>query len=109
MIDTDTLLELLSDGRRRYILTRLVSAEGSVTGTDLAAELVRLAGSEPHDDELSRVRIGLVHAHLPKLQAAGAIDFDRQRDEIRCTDALRERQPVVAAVTSIERSLTVEA
>jgi hypothetical protein len=69
-VDRYSVLELLSNRHRRRLLTTL-SAEGSTTAVPVA------------DDEASEadpVRLAMYHIHLPKLDDAGLIEWDRDRN-----------------------------
>ena len=92
----DVLLDALSDRYARYVLAHL-AAEPTATLEDLADTATGLAATEagaiatPADRDETRVR--LYHLVLPKLDAAGYIEFDSEtrtveRDEF--PDVLRE-------------------
>lgn len=92
----DVLLDVLSDRYARYVLSHL-SDESTATLDVLADTATGLAATEtgsiktPEDREEIRVR--LYHLVLPKLDAAGYLEFDSEtrtveRDEI--PDVLRK-------------------
>lgn len=78
-LELDTLLESLEHPRRRYLLYAL-SERSSLTLSELAAMIASWeAGIPPEDvDERDRDRafIALYHAHVPKLEREGVVDFD---------------------------------
>lgn len=91
---TDELLTILADTRRRAILTALQDSPSAVTSVDqLAAEI----DEEDHrGDDVTEIY--LVHSALPKLAAAGVVDFDQRSMAVRyrATPALEEMLQFVA-------------
>lgn len=84
--DLDTVFDLLGDQRRRLLL-RFFYVNGFETATfDEVASYIkrwesRMVGrSEPPDDD---VELTLVHVHLPRLETAGVVEFDRATATIR--------------------------
>lgn len=93
--DLDRCFAALSRRPRRRVLLEL-------TGRDGGLDVAELAGAgEPTE----RAMATLLHAHLPKLEAAGFVDWDRSDgvvehgpnfDEIEpLLELLRENQPVL--------------
>lgn len=75
----DELVTILADARRRAILTYLQEpSEDVATVETLADELD--ARDHGRDDATEVV---LVHSDLPKLDAAGVIEFDRRSNTAR--------------------------
>lgn len=71
--------EPLTDETRRRAVAVLAAAESSLSVSDLARELARRGG--PGAETEGRVRrlcIRLYHCHLPKLDAAGLVEFDHE-------------------------------
>ncbi|PSQ48749.1 hypothetical protein BRD15_04745 [Halobacteriales archaeon SW_6_65_15] len=110
--DVSSAFELLQDARRRGVLYT-VKRNGETSVEEVAH---RIAAWESADDqratEPKAVETSLVHSHLPKLDAAGVIDYDSKRGSVelaadatglepflQCT---REREPTLfhAARTS---------
>lgn len=84
--DLDTVFELLSAARRRYLLYYLCTMKGSVTEFEAAVNAVyeyEAAGADADGPTRENVRIGLHHVHLPHLANAGVIDYDRRHGTIR--------------------------
>jgi len=76
----DTVLELLANSRRRYVLSTLAGTGMPVTVDDLALGLAAWeSGTSPAEvDEARRNRLAasLHHVHLPKLSEAGLVAYD---------------------------------
>lgn len=73
----DTTLGLLASRRRRLVLRRLDSASGEwVTVSTLADWIAERTGESGGAAALRSVGIDLHHVQLPKLAAAGVIDYD---------------------------------
>lgn len=83
----DELLSLLADQRRRDLLYRIAATD--VTDVETLAAQLAAVHEEVSLDEVSsetqnQVQVDLVHTHLPKLAAAGAIEYDPRSGVIRC-------------------------
>ncbi|QLG26424.1 hypothetical protein HUG10_02215 [Halorarum halophilum] len=84
---TGQLLRTLANERRRSVLATLRESEEEVASlADLTTELVRddAEGKEtPVEQRLERVAVSLHHAHLPKLEASGLVEYDEQAGVVR--------------------------
>jgi hypothetical protein len=76
----DVTFDLLSNPRRRYILSYLHRVDGPVTLQDLAAEVAAWETDTPVDDlsrqERKRVYVSIYQTHVPKLDDAGVVEWD---------------------------------
>ena len=81
----DTVFDLLSDQRRRYVLYHLVNAADDTVGYEDLAEQVAVweAGGDPSEDHVDRVATDLYHIHLPKLTESNVVDFDQRSGDVR--------------------------
>jgi len=83
-LDDTECLDLLGSERRQTVLERLVAADGRTHSlrslSTAVAEIERDSeiGAIPAD----RVSISLHHAHLPKLDDAGVIDYDSEEQRV---------------------------
>lgn len=82
----DELFVLVTDRRRRRLLSVLGTVDGPIAVSRLASEIAarsdesaRTAGSE------RAVEISLVHEHLPRLASMDLITYDRDRRRVRPT------------------------
>lgn len=90
----DLVFDILSNTRRRKVLSYLRQSDGRATVQELAEEIAALE-NEVQVDELSReqrkrVYVSLYQTHLPKLEEAEIIDYDEEGGEIRLTDRADE-------------------
>ncbi|WP_306058229.1 DUF7344 domain-containing protein [Natronococcus wangiae] len=84
--ETGSTFDLLADRRRRIVLRYLEESDARVSMDDLADHVAleeRPGESGPVADlgdallgTRRRVRVALRHVHVPKLDAADAVDFD---------------------------------
>ncbi|WP_290818366.1 ArsR family transcriptional regulator [Halovivax sp.] len=83
-MDLDATYSLLSDARRRHLLACFLDAE-VWTVPDLAREIAaQECERAPDEDLVRRVRVGLVHNHLPRLADHGVLEWDgRSGDVVR--------------------------
>lgn len=83
----DTVFDLLATTRRRYLLYHLTELHSDESTVETAVAGVRAFDFVEGDDEFlprrQSIRIELVHTHLPRLDAADVLDYDRQKGEIR--------------------------
>lgn len=101
----DDVLDLLANSRRRDVLYYLASTELTDVGT-LAEEMAALdegcSVDEVPQENRKRIQIELVHMHLPKLDDAGAIEFDPRSEIIRCREVPRVLRIVLKNCMDIE-------
>lgn len=85
----DTVFDLFSNSRRRYLLEYLFTVAGDVVEFEAAVNAVykyETAGMEAGDHS-SRENVGITlhHNHLPRLANEGILDYDRRHGTIRFT------------------------
>lgn len=84
------VIEILTDTTNRAVLTALNDAARALPVTEIAEELVSkdvaVVRSADYEDELERALISLHHTHLPRLDEAGLIDYDRDGNVVRYGD-----------------------
>lgn len=90
----DELYDVLSDSTRRFALRYLRSVEGTVPLEELTTELVARQVDRPVSDrtlaDRDAVEVALHHQHLPKMDAAGFLDYDSDGGTITATDRTEE-------------------
>ena len=82
----DTIFSVLSNERRRLVIHYLKQAESTVTLRDLARQIAcwenDVTQAELTYKQRKRVYTSLHQSHLPKLQATGIVDYDRDRGTV---------------------------
>lgn len=81
-LSQDEVFDILSNGRRRYVLYYLQEADGPVNLDELARELAAWE-NETTVEELTkqqrkRVYVSLYQTHIQKLADAGVVEYDRE-------------------------------
>lgn len=83
-ITVDEALELLADERRRRLLRHLAESDGTATVDQLVTVL---DADAPSPEALGRTRDRLAadlhHVHLPKLHAAGLVEYRHREGTVR--------------------------
>lgn len=118
----DTVFEILKNRRRRDILQYLWQHEGTANIGELAEHIAALENdidvSALSSSQRKRVYIGLYQCHLPKMDDAGIVDFDKHRGtvELRAAAAeltayltVDEPEPTDLPTTSLAAALVVGA
>ncbi|MUW14679.1 hypothetical protein GJ633_08370 [Halorubrum sp. CBA1125] len=89
-LSQDALFSLLSNPRRRFILQYLNRTGETIQLQDLATEVAAWENeTEPENltgKQRKRLYVSLYQTHIPKLEAAGIVDYDGDTGEIRLTD-----------------------
>lgn len=112
----DVVLDVLSDRRRRHVLTSLLDAGEEVGLSELAEDIAardtgppRSEGS-PHasqhrmggaEDRVQELTASLYHVHIPKLVVAGVVEYDPGRDTVRPTGSARRIERILALTEPI--------
>lgn len=101
-LDRDELFELLQSGRRRRAARHLLEFVGEPVLVDaLATAIARREHDAPADgldpEVRERVAVTLDHAHLPQLDAAGVVDYDRSQGSVTPTPRIEALKPYLAS------------
>lgn len=106
---TESVFESLAHQRRRHAIRSLAAdgdsmADGESTPVRTLARDV--AGRECDEADsgfppagAEAVHTALYHQHLPKLEAAGTVEFDREHEEVSLTGEGEEARRVLAFAT----------
>jgi len=85
-LSLDKMYELLKNRRRRDVLAYLRTHDGEGTLSDIAEQIAAwensIEVSQLSSTQRKRVYIGLYQAHLPKMDSARVIDFDKNRGTV---------------------------
>lgn len=71
------VVDSIADSRRRALLGALLGRSSPADVRELAGRLASADGTDRR-----RVRVDLVHAHLPKLERAGLLSWDREESTV---------------------------
>ncbi len=93
----DVLFDILSVSRRREVLKYLDENEGEATLGPLAEHVAAIENdvtvAELSADQRKRVYVALYQVHLPKMDDAGIIDYDKSRGTIELGRPARQVFP----------------
>lgn len=100
-LDADEAHGLLQSGRRRRVVEHLLAFVGEPVPVDaLATAVARGEHERPADgldaDVRERVALSLDHSHLPRLEAAGVVVYDRRRGSVTATPRIEALEPYLA-------------
>lgn len=108
-IDFDTVLDLCRDQHRRIVLAVLAEERRSLTMNDLTKAVLtynhRTPVTEASEAMLVEIRLALAHEHVPKLVAAGVVDYDPERQHVVPTERFDRLQPSLAAIVEADPEL----
>lgn len=90
----DVVFDILSNSRRRFILSRLQERDEPVELMELANEIAAWENDttveELTDKQSKRVYVSVYQTHVPKLEATGLIEYDSDTGLIVLADRARE-------------------
>ncbi|WP_436344898.1 DUF7344 domain-containing protein [Natronorubrum sp. FCH18a] len=86
-LSVTVVLEVIAHRQRREILRFLMDSSDTTTTIDTLAAHLRSRAVEQTGNHLGRsqiqIKTSLYHTHLPKLEEAGIIEYDRRSQELR--------------------------
>lgn len=110
-IDFETVLDLCRDQHRRIVLAVLAREQRPLTVNDLTKSILKhnhqTAITEASCETLSEIQIMLFHAHLPRLDSAGVVEFDANRELVEPTEQFDQLQPALASIIEADATLDV--
>lgn len=83
-LSTDEALDVLSDRRRRHLLTTLHQVETPERLSSLTRSLA--VAEDWSGDDVKRLHVRLHHCHVPKLEAAGIVSYDADDGTVDLTE-----------------------
>ena len=105
-LDADTILELLANRRRRYLLYALEGQDGPIELSTLAEQVAGWEHDVPPDDvaknEYKSVYVSSVQCHVPKLADAGVVDHDESNHSVVLADHFSQLEPYLQLVVNDE-------
>lgn len=98
-ITTATIFRALAHAYRRYALSALAE-HGTMTLADLADEVAVRAFEQPLDDiaaqDREQVLSSLLHAHVPRLAAAGLVEYSQSETTVSLGEAAEQAMPFLS-------------
>jgi DNA-binding transcriptional ArsR family regulator len=82
-ISTETVLKLLADPQRRQILRAVAGSDTPMSVEQLVESATEVSGASAQDGSRKRWATTVRHSHLPKLQDADVIEYDRQGQRLQ--------------------------
>jgi hypothetical protein len=90
----DDVYELLSNARRRFVISHLRSRDEVVELNELSEAVASWENDVPADEltdqQVKRVYVSLYQTHLPKLDESGLIEYDRDAGHVRLTETVSQ-------------------
>ena len=101
-LTADTILELLANRRRRYLLYALRGYEGPIELSELAEQVAGWEHDVPPDEvaknDYKSVYVSSVQCHVPKLDDAGVVDHDEDNHTVVLDDNFEQLEPYLQLV-----------
>lgn len=89
-MDTDRLFEVLSDPRRRFVLSCLSEYRTPMPLADVADELAIWEHGEPITEipaeEVKSIYITLYHQHVPKMERLRIVEYSQEHDTLELAE-----------------------
>ncbi len=108
-ITFDTVLDLCGNKHRRIVLAVLAEEQRSLTVNDLRGTILTYNHHTPVTDAseevLTEIRASLSHTHIPKLESAGVIEYDSERQLVEPTERFDQLQPHLSTILDIDPNL----
>lgn len=96
-LSTDTLHGVLANKHRRHAIACLMKYDDPLTLADLADEVsARENGTRVTDipaEEMKDVYMELYHVHVPKMEEAGIVAYDQDRDLVTLAENADQLTP----------------
>ncbi|MFC4541225.1 hypothetical protein ACFO5R_04710 [Halosolutus amylolyticus] len=105
-LSADTILELLANRRRRYLLYALRGQDGPIELSTIAEQVAGWEHDVPPDEvaknEYKSVYVSSVQCHVPKLADAGVVDHDEENHTVVLSDNFEQLEPYLRVVVKDE-------
>lgn len=107
-LSLDLVFEILKNERRRFVLQYMVDRDEQVALGTLAEHIAARENDTTPDQltsqERKRVYVGLYQCHLPKMDSANIVDFDKDRGTIALGPNAGELYPYLDTSADDERT-----
>ena len=103
----DELFTLFSNKRRRYVLYYLDQADEQVSIDELVEQIHNWETRSSHDsvppEDYEDIVISLEHNHLPKIEDASHIEYQRENQQIRILGLSPESDILLSVSKAVEQ------
>lgn len=103
-ISQDSAYDLLSNSRRRYVLSLLRERDEPIALNELSRDLAAWENDVEPDaltnQQIKRVYVSLYQTHIPKLDEAGVVSFDQMSGTVELKDTVHELDTYIPGQTS---------
>lgn len=93
-ISQDSAYDLLSNSRRRYVISALRERKEPMGLNDLSRQLAAWENDvdqdELTDQQVKRIYVSLYQTHIPKLSEAGVVSYDQETGEVSLEETVHE-------------------
>ncbi|MFC4438379.1 MULTISPECIES: DUF7344 domain-containing protein [Natrialbaceae] len=108
-ITFDTVLDLCEDKHCRIVLAVLAEEQRSLTVNDLRRTILTYNHHTPvtevSEEVLTKIQHSLYKTHIPKLESAGVVDYDSERQLVEPTEQFDQLQPHLSEILGIDPDL----
>jgi hypothetical protein len=105
----DRIFGVLKNQRRRQVLEYLGTTDGQASLSDLSEQIAAWENDKAprmiSSSERKRVYVGLYQSHLPKMDDAGAISYNKQRGLVEEGPAFAEFEAYLPSETAPRKTL----
>ncbi|WP_121743734.1 DUF7344 domain-containing protein [Natronorubrum halophilum] len=105
-LSADTILELLANRRRRYLLYALRGQDGPIELSTLSEQVAGWEHDVPPDEvaknEYKSVYVSSVQCHVPKLADAGVVDHNEDNHTVILSSNFTQLEPYLRIVVKDE-------
>jgi len=105
-LSADTILELLANRRRRYLLYALRGQDGPIELSKIAEQVAGWEHDIPPEEvaknEYKSVYVSSVQCHVPKLADSGVVDHDEKNHTVVLADNFSQLEPYLRVVVKDE-------
>lgn len=105
----DSVLDLCQNQHRRIVLGALAEEQRSLTFDELMTAILKYnhqtLAAEASENVKTRVRLSLIHVHLPKLATGGLISYDPERQLVGPTEQLDQVQQTLSTIIDADSTL----
>ncbi|WP_436933517.1 ArsR/SmtB family transcription factor [Halovenus marina] len=98
-ISTETVLKLLADPQRRKILQAVGASNTPMSVEQLVESATEVSGASTQDASREQRATAVRHNHLPKLQDADVIEYDRHRQRLQRGEQFEATTSLLAVIS----------